>query len=767
MTDNKNLIDDFGQKIGGAKKDWYREPLNLVNLEELNHSEKLVYVKRDNIWKKPDFEKLYEDGVDPSVIWFINKVRVGCKPKPDFIASYSVDDMSKRYIEVISEIRDKAMSLRTEDDITGFKNWFINKYFDGKGHFVTHKNELDIWIIENKTLKAAQTSVKLCREGEVKDLLGIPHDKVGAYLAKDAFVMLPYNERNMTQSTEHSMNQNAGSSETRYCLAVSSYCGTSYYYSEQDPSTIVDEAKEQGWVILNNHTHRIIASGIPEESLEKIWDAVEALCQKEYDLDCEKKQKIKDARKKTGKKAYELPHLEQIVRYGKDYAGMLHREAEPAITEGKAGQMTMCFDEVPSTTLGHAQGQDYLDTFGFKGGEFGNWINQKERQQCLDYGYNALKDLANIVGISDKDISLGGNLSIAFGSRGKGSARAHYEPLRQVINLTRMKGAGSLAHEWFHALDHYYNYKDNLDAKDPKLFSSSNINDGSAFNDLIKTLKFKYAEDGTMLKTDFLKGSIELDSQYAAGGHGYFSSDCEMLARAFACYVEDKMRDLDIKSDYLSNHADTYCDAIPKGEERKMINEKFEAFFEELRERGILHKRDEVFEKDTRTEDLHMVSDEIRLSVQQMENAASALEFKKYKEHTKECLNFIQNGLENRRYVPEWIKDNTPVPQRLFSDQEKQLLESKQDSVVDAVSEQLSTVKRKINVASKTKEYQDAHDNNRNDALDSLSKIRDTVKAMKYQEKTKSLKGVKQMVAEKRLETPGKDTEKTKTNRRL
>lgn len=44
-------------------------------------------------------------------------------------------------------------------------------------------------------------------------------------------------------------------------------------------------------------------------------------------------------------------------------------------------------------------------------------------------------------------------LAIAFGSRGKGNALAHYEPGRVVINLTKMKGAGSLAHEFGHALD--------------------------------------------------------------------------------------------------------------------------------------------------------------------------------------------------------------------------------------------------------------------------------------------------------------------------
>lgn len=46
-------------------------------------------------------------------------------------------------------------------------------------------------------------------------------------------------------------------------------------------------------------------------------------------------------------------------------------------------------------------------------------------------------------------------LAIAFGARGKGRALAHYEPARVVINLTKMKGAGSLAHEWGHAFDDF------------------------------------------------------------------------------------------------------------------------------------------------------------------------------------------------------------------------------------------------------------------------------------------------------------------------
>ena len=66
-----------------------------------------------------------------------------------------------------------------------------------------------------------------------------------------------------------------------------------------------------------------------------------------------------------------------------------------------------------------------------------------------------------------------------------------------------------------------------------------------------------------------------------------------MLARAFACYIEDKMKERGMVSDYLSNHADCYGNGAPCEDERKVIYQHFDALFNDLRERGILHKREE------------------------------------------------------------------------------------------------------------------------------------------------------------------------------
>jgi len=100
--------------------------------------------------------------------------------------------------------------------------------------------------------------------------------------------------------------------------------------------------------------------------------------------------------------------------------------------------------------------EEFMKTFGFRGGEFGNWVKPEERRVMLNAAYDSFMDMAELLGIPPRALSLGGELSIAFGARGTMGAAAHYEPDRAVINLTRMNGAGSLAHEWAHAMDNYF-----------------------------------------------------------------------------------------------------------------------------------------------------------------------------------------------------------------------------------------------------------------------------------------------------------------------
>ena len=100
------------------------------------------------------------------------------------------------------------------------------------------------------------------------------------------------------------------------------------------------------------------------------------------------------------------------------------------------------------------------ETFGFRGVNFGTWMkgkaNEAERQLHLNHAYDAFLDLAEILDVPPQAMSLNGMLGLAIGAQGNGKAAAHFVPGVNEINLTRTSGAGSLAHEFGHALDHYF-----------------------------------------------------------------------------------------------------------------------------------------------------------------------------------------------------------------------------------------------------------------------------------------------------------------------
>lgn len=95
-----------------------------------------------------------------------------------------------------------------------------------------------------------------------------------------------------------------------------------------------------------------------------------------------------------------------------------------------------------------------MDTLKMRGIQHGNSVTDDERQHHLQKASEAFADLSDAIGLSDHEMSLGGQLGIAFGARGKGTASAHYEPSSRVVNLTRTNGVGTLAHEWGHFFDH-------------------------------------------------------------------------------------------------------------------------------------------------------------------------------------------------------------------------------------------------------------------------------------------------------------------------
>jgi hypothetical protein len=120
-------------------------------------------------------------------------------------------------------------------------------------------------------------------------------------------------------------------------------------------------------------------------------------------------------------------------------------------------------------TKGNVSSQELKDTIGLKAVNFGNWMKQdtnaEERQAHVNSAFDAFHDLAEILGLPVKSMSLEGMLGLAIGAQGKGKFAAHFYPGYNEINLTRGSGAGSLAHEWAHGLDHYFGVQAGMASK--------------------------------------------------------------------------------------------------------------------------------------------------------------------------------------------------------------------------------------------------------------------------------------------------------------
>ena len=99
--------------------------------------------------------------------------------------------------------------------------------------------------------------------------------------------------------------------------------------------------------------------------------------------------------------------------------------------------------------------QDIRRLFGFQSITVGRWVTAAEQQIAANLFFDALYDLIDILQINERVVSLNGSLSLAFGTGGQKHANAHYHPAKRQLALAKNAGGGALAHEWFHAFDHY------------------------------------------------------------------------------------------------------------------------------------------------------------------------------------------------------------------------------------------------------------------------------------------------------------------------
>ncbi|SFE18967.1 LPD5 domain-containing protein [Paracidovorax konjaci] len=234
---------------------------------------------------------------------------------------------------------------------------------------------------------------------------------------------------------------------------------------------------------------------------------------------------------------------------------------------------------------GDATPEQFQEAFGFRGVQFGNYVERPRRQQDLNRAYDALMDLAGVLNLPPRALSLGGRLGLAFGARGSGgqnAAAAHYEPGSVVINLTKREGAGSLAHEWWHALDNYFSRQ----RGDGAGYMTAEERQGQGVREEMRTA-FREVRSA-INRTGMLERSKKLDDRRTKE---YWTTKPEMSARAFESYVVAKLQDQSAGNDYLANIVPAGVFALegaypyPTAGEMPQIRGAFDAFFQAVEKR--------------------------------------------------------------------------------------------------------------------------------------------------------------------------------------
>lgn len=492
-TASGQKIEDFGETLHGARKHYaaaYQD--RMKEAAEVN----IVAEPLSKSWPEPDYQKLIDDGADTWTVAFIRAARDEIPTKPQ-----------------------KSWKLQTWADQVKMLRGFAQGLLDG----TTSKERLQEALAERQF-----ESLRRTVGGRADLYAAVGHDKSlkGVRLTSGSYSVFAgqrFDKPKVIWSVEREAKATAfGNWPRQFSIGDTRDEAIANFKKAMDGGENPQpEAEKQ--VSFTIYTRR---SG-PTKGKWIIGKKIGA----DY-IDLQQFDDTKTAR------AYLAEHRDELEKQLARFKDVPRERKE---------------SNAPRLGTDHRNGADvtpgmFSEAFGFRGVQFGNYVESDRRQQDLNDAYDALMDMAGVLGIPAKAISLNGELGLAFGARGKGGknpASAHYEPDNVVINLTKGKGAGSLAHEWWHALDNYFSR-----ARDQKTgyVSEAAYERGAgvrpamvkAFADVMQAIR----------QTSLQQRSRELDKRRT---NAYWSTSREMSARAFESYIVAKLEDQSASNDYLAN----------------------------------------------------------------------------------------------------------------------------------------------------------------------------------------------------------------------
>ena len=228
--------------------------------------------------------------------------------------------------------------------------------------------------------------------------------------------------------------------------------------------------------------------------------------------------------------------------------------------------------------------REVRERFGFRAIKIGRWVTEEEQQRAALNFYDALCDLQVILQVPASVISLRGSLALHYGTGGRPGVAAHYSPLEQTFALAKNAGPGSIAHEWFHAFDHYIAHKffrscAALDFASALWVSSRDIIHHPLNQCLSEFFHAVLLSDDGEGPSDLFQYSKQYDHSQA---QVYYAKPEELCARAFEAYIEDAK----IKNSFLVrgtiNSQEAKIGLYPRYKQRANINKAAHHYFTAL-----------------------------------------------------------------------------------------------------------------------------------------------------------------------------------------
>ncbi|SIS66670.1 CLCA_X family protein [Neptunomonas antarctica] len=227
---------------------------------------------------------------------------------------------------------------------------------------------------------------------------------------------------------------------------------------------------------------------------------------------------------------------------------------------------------------------DVRKRFDFRSIRIGRWVTPQEQARAAGLFHDALADLMAILQSPETLISLRGTLSLQYGIGGRPGVAAHYQPSMRCFSLAKNAGPGSIAHEWFHALDHYLGATAFSDAPSGMFASKAWLSDATPvvhpLNDaLFACFRNIMLDDDGDSPSQLFRVSAKVDK---AMGHVYYSQPEELCARAFEAFIQDA----GISNNFLVSGTKATAEArqglYPMEEQRERINLAFREYFYRL-----------------------------------------------------------------------------------------------------------------------------------------------------------------------------------------